>query len=397
MRAATSQSQRASVAIPVICATIATLGIVDAVFPWILEPVWLIQGLIRVWSRMLPLLVPWALLFELARRSGDSLHCPRCDYEFSYGENASTDHPPQCPECGSAWLDQLVKGRKSPSRWRVWVYSASLVGGLLVLTAAATRERAWMTAYVPTAVLLHHIASAPEIGAKEIEPVWMELAQRTLDPGTEAALVSKIVDSVRGKRRGPASAGLRQWFEGVIQTGRVPQAVVDRYLENRVSATLDLTSPIDGEAEVLLRVIDHDWEGYGKLKPVLARCWIEPSGVELAAKDGWYGARFRFPSSDKLRSPFMMTAPIIAPTHPSIRIPVPRALVTPQRSKPQGPNKTNEQAGKVRATVWLFWSPQNVGSSRVPPEALVADPTLDPSLQLIRTIELEELLATATP
>jgi hypothetical protein len=378
--------------IPIACATIATLGLVDAVMPWILEPVWLAQGLIRIWSRMLPLLVPWLLLFEMQRRRGESLHCPRCDYEFDYGVDPSVGHPANCPECGAAWLDQLVKGRKAPSQWRLWVYTASMFCGLLVLITAASRERSWVTAYAPTGVLLHHLASVPAIGAREVDAVWAELANRTLDPSTEAALVNQIVDSVRGSRLGPASAAMHRWFEGVIQTGRVPQTVVDRYLENRVSATLELRSPTDGAAEVLLRVIDHDWEGYGKLKPVLVRCWIEPSGAELAAKDGWYGASFRFPSSDKLRSPFVMTAPIIEPTHPSIRIPLPRDLMMPQ-----GSNKKNEHAGKVRATVWLFWSPQNVGSSRVPPGALVADPTLDLSLQLIRTIELEVSLPSETP
>ncbi len=392
MRAEAAPSQRFSVAIPIACATIATLGLVDAVVPWILEPVWLVQGLVRVWSRMLPLLVPWLLLFETQRRRGESLHCPRCDYEFDYGPDGSVDHPSNCPECGAEWLEKLVKGRKAPSRWRLWVYTGSLLCGLMVLLASASRERSWMTAYAPTRVLLHHLASAPAIGAREVDAVWGELANRTLDPSTEAALVNQIVDSVRGSRRGPASVEMHRWFEGVIQTGRVPQNVVDRYLENRVSATLELSSLTDGAAEVLLRVIDHDWEGYGKLKPVLARCWIEPSGVELAAQDGWYGARFGFPATDKLRGSFVMTAPIIAPTHPSIRVPIPPDLVTPQ-----GIKQRNEQAGKVRATVWLFWSPQNVRSSRVPPEALVADQTLDPTIRLIRTFELEVSLPTATP
>lgn len=389
MRAYPAPSERSSFSIPIACATIATLGLADAVMPWMLEPVWLVQGLVRVWSQMLPFLVPWLLLFETQRRRGESLHCPRCDYEFDYAVDGSVGHSPRCPECGTAWLDQLVKGRKAPRRWRVAVYIGSLTCALLVLVTTASRERSWMTAYAPTAVLLHHIASAPEIGARETDAVWAELANRTLDPVTESVLVNQIVDSIRGSRRGPASNAMHRWFEGVIQTGRVPQSVVDRYLEHRVSATLELQSLDDGAAEVVLRVIDHDWEGYGTLKPVLARCWIEPSGAELAAQDGWYGARFRFPVENKLRSPVSTTSPVIALTHPSIRIPIPRDFLAIR-----GTDQGKEQERKLRATVWLFWSPQGVRSGRVPPEALIADPTLDPSTQLIRTIDLEESLPT---
>ncbi len=130
----------------------------------------------------------------------------------------------------------------------------------------------------------------------------------------------------------------------------------------------------------MLRVIDHDDDGYGEFNLVLARCWLEPSGTDLAMQDGWYGASYMQPNAPERRDTTLMALPNIADTNPSFRVPLPSSVQVPS---------THTVATKVRATVWLFWSPTRFHMSRVAPEDLFADPTLDPSVKLLRTIELE--------
>ncbi len=383
-RVGEADAKTGSVAVLVVCSTIAVLGLVDVVFPRAFESVWFIQTLVRVWSRMLPFVIPWLLLLEFQKRRGESLHCPACDYEFVYGPEASLSHPDRCSECGHVWSDQLVKGRREASPKRVAVLVGCLLAGIMALAVYASREKAWMSRHAPTSLLLHHLASVSDPGAAELDAVWSELAQRTLDPAIEAKLVNQIVDRVRVNPLRTTSKQMQSWFEGVIQAGRVPQLVIDRYLDQRVSATLDVNLQNEGGPEVWLRIIDHDKDGYGDLRPVLARCWIEPSGSDIAKHDGWFGARFSYPVGDKVRGSLPLTFPGIAATHPSLRIPVPAEMLVTS-----GQNPVNGASPKIRATVWLFWSPQGSRSSRLPPDALVADPTRDPSIHLLRTVEIE--------
>src|SRR5436190_937521 len=65
----------------------------------------------------------------IARRAGDSLHCPGCEYEFTFAE---AEAPVRCPECGTGWLGRLKKGRRVKSMRLAAAGVGVAAGGLLL-------------------------------------------------------------------------------------------------------------------------------------------------------------------------------------------------------------------------------------------------------------------------
>jgi hypothetical protein len=254
------------------------------------------------------------------------------------------------------------------------------VVGLFVAAVNASRSMAFAARWTPTWLLVHHLQQAEDRRSFRFDEAWTQLATRSIDPSTEAELVDTIIASLRSHVRGFRSDAMETWFAGVIASGRIPAATIARYLDQRVTSSLSVEANAKGGRDAVLRVIDHDDDGYGEFHFVLARCWLEPSGTDLAMQDGWYGASYMQPNATEPRDSTLMSLPGIADTHPSFRVPLPSDVQA---------SAANAGSLKVRATVWLFWSPSRFNTSRVAPEDLFADPTLDPSVQLLRTIELE--------
>lgn len=361
----------------IICPMVVGLGLLDAFLPSVFSPISVISMIVRMWACMLPVLVPLLIYRENRLRSGDSLHCPSCDYEFMYGSDAAQPHAERCPECGTEWQDKWIKGRRGGSVIRMRVFLVCGVVGLMVAGVNASRSLTVGARFTPTWLLVHHLLKDEERRSYRFDAMWTELASRSVDATSEAALVDAGIASLRRDSRGFTSRAMESWMTGVLSSGRLPSRTLARYLDERVTSSLTVESGKDGSLDAVLRVIDHDDGGYGDMRLVLARCWIEPSGTDLAIQDGWYGAAFMAANAPEPRDTTLMALPNIADTNPSFRVPL-----------PIGATANPQQVQRVRATVWLFWSPGRFIVSRIAPEDLVADPTLDPSIELIRTVEL---------
>jgi hypothetical protein len=322
---------------------------------------------------------PLYISLALRHRQGESLHCPKCDYEFAYGSDVSVDHPSMCPECGVIWTEQLVKGSIRPSWARVVLWSVATVVGMLVAVYGISNSQTRLISFVPSAVLVDGVVRMRNAREYEWNPHWVELAGRTLTPSQNQRLADLLIDRMQKDSIG---TGASQWLKQVLGANLVPQATVDKYLERRIRFEARVVPPDTGGTRMLeLRIVDHDDMGFGDLKIVLAKAWIDPAAIELARNDGWYRTTLAFGDPEKQKKQFFgFTLPRIAESHASIRVPIPANYV--REELPKSP-------ARARATVWVFFSPQTFVGSRIEPADLVANPALDPRAWLLRTLEFD--------
>lgn len=334
---------------------------------------------------------PMQISRALRNRSGDSLHCPRCDYEAVSGD-ALFDHVPEwCPECGFGWEHFLVRGRKKPSLRRVMLWAFASLIGILIGVNGLVNNTGRLVKFVPSFMLVESVVRGDGPGGTlsslDFINQWQELATRTLSARQSERLATMLVERV-GKS--PLNVFQSNWLKQAFGTNTLPTSLLDKYLERRITSESILAPPNEnGDRVFVVRIIDHDDHGYGTFFPVLAECRIEPLGTLLATNAGWYRPKITFPRTEKDNEQFFhLTMPLIAISRPSLLIPIPAKILSEARERGDA---------VIRAKVWLFFSPGAFVGSRVAPADLVANPALDARARLFRTIELEARIESDTP
>ena len=332
------------------------------------------------------LLGPMLISRAFRRRAGETLHCANCDYEFVYASDPSVTHPDLCPECGHGWADRLVKGRTtvSPVLVALWIFVTFV--GLMIVVYGLSNQSDRLITVVPTSMLVNTVVGAGVIDDIQFARQWRELSSRTLTPAENERVGRMLVDSVGKARLGLIQS---QWLKQAFGSSALPQAMLDEYLARRIVTGGRLTPPeVDGSRVFEIRVIDQNNFGYGEYFTVLSHCWIEPSGVELATNKGWYQPAIVFPlTKDDEKQSFIPTLPGIEESRPSLRVPIPRSVLTAKAENGKAPVK-------VRATVWVFYSPGVFVGSRVQPRDVVENPAMEPRTRLFQTLELEAIVDT---
>lgn len=162
------------------------------------------------------------------RRSGESKHCPKCDYEFTFEEASA---PIRCPECATPWLGRLIKGRKIKSRKMMGVGAATVVLGFLVSTPIL-----WITPFaphLPTPVLYAALYMDPRaFSASE------ELAKRPLAEGWVKAMARRVISTSNANQW---ASGGSAWFRALVTSGKMPADMIE--LANREAFRATLEAP----------------------------------------------------------------------------------------------------------------------------------------------------------
>jgi hypothetical protein len=188
--------------------------------------------------------LPWGI--KLIRRgvkgvrAGESLHCPRCEYELGV---LPDEAPIRCPECGAAWLGRWVKGelRKSPAR--MWWGVALLLPFLFAVATWFSPLGAAGLGMLPTRAVIS-IAALDAWGHNA--RAWAELNNRTLTAQDEAKLAESLLDVRRreGYLYGPPASWMQAAAIGGGTAGPLPQALQDRYFEEWFEPVIDIPDQV---------------------------------------------------------------------------------------------------------------------------------------------------------
>jgi predicted RNA-binding Zn-ribbon protein involved in translation (DUF1610 family) len=158
------------------------------------------------------------------RRVGDTEHCAACDYEIRPGVDAAA----ACPECGARWLAPggTVVGRLKRNRVLFWVGLVVAVCYLAGPVSSLLLGRSLHLKAMPTAGLIDRIVTGPPGGAAD---EWDELRSRVLTVEQEIDLAWGLLD--KQLDRGGLSRDANAWLETTMDSGRLPETLVDRYYD----------------------------------------------------------------------------------------------------------------------------------------------------------------------
>lgn len=352
-------------------------------FPMLIGSIWYYQFGLLGWCfgsiGILSVVGPMCVSRALRRREGESLHCPKCEYEFAGANGVEANRSDRCPECGFAWENRLRKGRLDTSWQAVALWSVATLIGSAVLLYGIANSRTRLIKVVPSFVLVDGIVRMRDAEDYELYTHWAELRSRSLTPTQTQRLADLLIDRMKRRSIGVVAS---EWLAKALASNTLAPGTLERYLSERITSEARLTPPDSSGVRTLeLRIIDHDDMGFGSLLPVLAKSWIDPNHVELAANAGWHTTRIAFPDSQaKNEQYFTLTMPVIAESRPSLRIPIPATVL--ERAKAR-------KGARIRAIVWLFFSQRTFVGSLVSPAQLVAVPNLNPRARLFRTIEFD--------
>lgn len=167
-----------------------------------------------------------------ARRVGDSMHCPACDYEFNFDqENA----PIRCPECGTPWLGRLKRGRRIRSlRLAALGVALALFGGLLMNPIF---YMPWIGASLPTPLLYATLYASP----RSMYPCWDELAKRSLSERWTRVMAQRVLSYRKTNSWDQSPA---KWLETQISTAQLSDDLVHRYYAEGFQARLIVPSRV---------------------------------------------------------------------------------------------------------------------------------------------------------
>lgn len=165
-----------------------------------------------------------------ARRVGETMHCPHCEYEFKFDN--SGDAPPRCPECGKGWLGLLKKGRRLRSPRLIALGTGIAVGSLIIVNPIF--YMGFLSPHLPTSLLFASLYVSP----KDAYSVWDEMATRPLNPTSIRVLVERVLNR-RGIDQYDTSAA--HWFEIMAAAGKIPPDLLERFYSESFKA--DLAAP----------------------------------------------------------------------------------------------------------------------------------------------------------
>jgi hypothetical protein len=195
----------------------------------------------------------WLFLGLRHWRAGDSLHCPKCDYELGCAE---ADAPVRCPECGFSWLGRWAKGA---SRRSVPLAAVGAVIFLLATTpyiAQFTGMGGAAATALPNRALILLAATDPWGHNKG---TWRELLARSLSQEETDRLAAKLLNLRR--RTGYLYGDPAAWLEKAVLAGAVAPPHIDRYYSEWLEVRLVLPDSIQLGSEVPIRLAGEERRG----------------------------------------------------------------------------------------------------------------------------------------
>jgi hypothetical protein len=209
------------------------------------------------------------------RRVGESLHCPRCDYEVGVPEH---DAPAICPECAHDWKGRWIRGAVQQSGLIGGLGIAIVVIGLLPLAVQLKAVGKYPTSLLPTSGL-KIMAGEDAWGHNKL--TWTELLKRKLSQAESDALATKLLAlrNSEGYLYGTPST----WMETAAATGTISPELVRRYYEEWFRPSVATADALKAGEPVQVRLAGQELRGGGTLWMYL---WIHDvyvDGVPLKA------------------------------------------------------------------------------------------------------------------
>lgn len=228
--------------IPLIMMTVMTVNTSAAQNrPWLLSFLGLVPNIAPMFGAAI-------LMLAFRPRTGDSLHCARCGYDYIRGHDA----PDLCPECGAGWLafHGLVRGKRPRFRW--WLAGAGVV--TMAMPFVLLQNQSATIRFAPTTLLITRIGDPqnffPDQDLKALSS--RSLSQRQVRTLAEALLRKRPIRTILARSEDA-------WFESGIASGSLPQDLIDRY--QREMAEFWIVAPSQaragGSITVGLGVADH--------------------------------------------------------------------------------------------------------------------------------------------
>ncbi len=181
----------------------------------------------------------------VARRVGDSLHCPRCEYEFKFDDPEGA--PIRCPECGTGWLGLLRKGRRVVSPRMIAAGGA--ITFFFVVVAQPVFYMRWLAPHLPTPLLFASLYASP----KTWFTAWDELASRPLDAWSVRSMGERVL---RLRQIDQYDSSPSKWFESMAAAGKMPPDLAERFYREGFEAELVVPDRVNAGERItaLLRV-----------------------------------------------------------------------------------------------------------------------------------------------
>ncbi|HYE62066.1 MAG TPA: hypothetical protein VD997_08715 [Phycisphaerales bacterium] len=173
------------------------------------------------------------MIFALrTRRVGDSLHCPKCDYELGVDPASA---PNVCPECATAWHDRWITGARTRSVPLAATGAVLCFIGLSPLVLKFGGLGAGVMTLAPNALL---ITTAATDAWGHNKATWGEVGRRTFTQEETDRLAAKLLDVRRGTGYlyGPPAA----WLEAAAAANSLSPDVLRRYYDEWFEPEIDL-------------------------------------------------------------------------------------------------------------------------------------------------------------
>jgi hypothetical protein len=202
----------------------------------------------------IPVLGIQLMVFALRhRRAGDSLHCPKCDYELGVSPDEA---PPRCTECGTPWLGKWERGRSRRSP------RLAAVGVLIAVLGSAPLVMQWTGLGSASLSLLSNpmLISVTAIDAwGNNKGSWSELNRRKLTPAEHDLLAEKLLELRRaqGYLYGPPAA----WLDTAATAGTISAPLVQRYYDDWFEPRLSIPAQVRLNEQVLIRMTAEERRG----------------------------------------------------------------------------------------------------------------------------------------
>jgi len=164
----------------------------------------------------------------LALRTGDSLHCPSCDYQAPPGDPTLLD---RCSECGHELKDNLVRGRRTRSPFMIRTGAIIVALWLVPIFGSLAGLSPVVYRYVPTPVLIGWTSMSSATQSPRLQRRVSELTTRTLTHAQRTQLINLMLDMRRRDGNTPFAAAA--WIDGLVQLPDASPDALSHELKHR--------------------------------------------------------------------------------------------------------------------------------------------------------------------
>lgn len=291
----------------------------------------------------------------LAMRTGDSMHCAACDYQVPPGIDTPST---KCPECGAAWREALVRGRRVRSPFLIRTGAVLVALWLLPLLTVVTGVNVVIYRLLPTPILLEIVHLSASNPVSDLHTQINELTGRTLSTEQEVRLAERFL--FLRQLDGSVHFAAGGWLDaGATLPNRLPRDIIERLYMEGFIPRVDLPGTAEANEPFTLHI-----RGTNRLthQSVFAFARIESIEVDgepiaMNGPSAWVFGLYLDPTTAavtdrSLPADQALTAEVVCPTpgRVTVRTVVRLAFTTAGNMPPPDPGSKDAPTPPVRWT-----------------------------------------------